>query len=190
VSRVWRRQRNAAWGGVLAVGFASPAHALTPAPPPGAPAVESAPSSLTGLSPELSAGVIAASAAPGSTWTPENAVYGTASINDIPVAGAAGTTIRVNEIYPTLASGAPAPGKFPVLMTMTPYGKGQGGSSAPGSASAPGGGSPTGGADNYLVLRQRQHDRDGMGSRGRESHTERHLLPPHRRGATRVAAGD
>ena len=38
-------------------------------------------------------------------------------------------------------------------MTMTPYGKGQGGSSAPGSASAPGGGSPTGGADNYLVQR-------------------------------------
>ena len=79
--------------------------------------------------------MIAASAAPGSTWTPENAVYGTASINDIAIAGRRrGTTIRVNEIYPTTASGAPAPGKFPVLMTMTPYGKGQGGSSSPGSA--------------------------------------------------------
>ena len=55
-----------------------------------------------------------------------------ASINDIAIPGAGGTSIRVNEIYPTLASGAPAPGKFPVLMTMTPYGKGQGGSSAPG----------------------------------------------------------
>lgn len=82
--------------------------------------------------------MIAASAAPGSTWTPESAVYGTASINDIAIAGAGGTPIRVNEIYPTLASGEPAPGKFPVLLTMTPYGKGQGGSSAPGSASAPG----------------------------------------------------
>ncbi len=139
--------------GVLVSGFASTAHATTPAPPPGAPAVESAPSSLTGLSPELPPDVIAASAAPGSTWTPESAVYGTGSVNDIAVPGAGGTTIRVNEIYPTLASGAPAPGKFPVLLTMTPYGKGQGGSSAPGSASAPGGGSPTGGADNYLVQR-------------------------------------
>ncbi len=152
-----RGKRNAVWGavlaGTLAVGFASSAHATTPSPPPGAPAVESAPSSLTGLSPELPGSVITASAAPKSTWTPESAVYGTASTNDIAVSGADGTQIRVNEIYPTLASGAPAPGKFPVLMTMTPYGKGQGGSSAPGSASAPGGGSPTGGADNYLVQR-------------------------------------
>jgi putative CocE/NonD family hydrolase len=157
VGRAWRRKSSAAWGGVLAgvviFAFASPAHATTPAPPPGAPAVESAPSSLTGLSPELPAGVISASAAPGSTWTPESAVYGTASINDIAIPGAGGTPIRVNEIYPTLASGAPAPGKFPVLMTMTPYGKGHGSSSAPGSASAPGGSSPTGGADNYLVER-------------------------------------
>ena len=39
-------------------------------------------------------------------------------------------------------------------MTMTPYGKGQGGSSAPGSASAlRAAASPTGGADNYLVQR-------------------------------------
>jgi putative CocE/NonD family hydrolase len=157
VGRVWRWERNAVWGGVLAgvavVGLVSPAHATTPTPAAGAPAVESAPSSLTGLSPELPAGVDAASAAAGNTWTPESAVYGTASVNDIAIAGASGTTIRVNEIYPTLASGAPAPGTFPVLMTMTPYGKGQGGSSAPGSASAPGGASPTGGADNYLVQR-------------------------------------
>jgi putative CocE/NonD family hydrolase len=157
VGRLLRRRPSAVWGGVIAgilvSGFASTAHATTPAPPPGAPAVESAPSSLTGLDPELPSGVVTASSAPGSTWTPESAVYGTASIDDIAVPGAGGTTIRVNEIYPTLASGAAAPGKFPVLLTMTPYGKGQGGSSTPGSASAPGGGSPTGGADNYLVQR-------------------------------------
>lgn len=137
----------------MVLGVASPAVATVPSPPPGAPAVESAPSSLTGLDPTLPAGVIAASAAPGSTWQPENAVYGTASVNDIAVAGAGGTTIRVNEIYPTTASGAPAPGKFPVLLTMTPYGKGQGGSSAPGSAQAPSAGAATGGADDYLVER-------------------------------------
>jgi uncharacterized protein len=131
----------------------APALAVVPSPPPGAPAVESAPSSLTGLSPELPPSVVAASAAPGSHWTPEAATYGTASINDIPVAGADGTTIRVNEIFPTTASGQPAPGPFPVLLTMTPYGKGQGGSSTPGSAASPSGGATTGGADNYLVQR-------------------------------------
>jgi uncharacterized protein len=132
---------------------ATPARAVVPAPPPGAPAVESAPSSLVGLDPELPAGVIAASAAPGSHWTPENAVYGTASINDIAIKGAGGTTIRVDEIYPTTASGAAAKGPFPVLLTMTPYGKGQGGSTSPGSAASPGGSSATGGPDNYLAQR-------------------------------------
>jgi len=129
------------------------ARAVVPSPPPGAPAVESAPPSLVGLNPQLPPDVISASAAPGSRWTPEKAVYGSASTNDIAVTGADGTTIRVNEIYPTTASGQPATGPFPVLLTMTPYGKGQGGSSTPGSAAAPTGGSATGGADNYLVQR-------------------------------------
>jgi hypothetical protein len=127
--------------------------AVEPSPPPGAPAVESAPSSLVGLSPQLPPGVISASAAADSHWTPEQAVYGSASTNDIAVKGAGGTTIRVNEIYPTTASGQPAKGPFPVLLTMTPYGKGQGGSSTPGSAATPSSGSATGGADNYLVQR-------------------------------------
>ncbi|MFZ0383531.1 MAG: CocE/NonD family hydrolase, partial [Solirubrobacteraceae bacterium] len=98
-------------------------------------------------------GVVAASAAPGSHWTPEPAVYGTASTNDIAIKGAGGTTIRVDEIYPTTASGAAAKGPFPVLLTMTPYGKGQGGSTSPGSAASPGGASATSGADNYLAQR-------------------------------------
>ena len=80
-------------------------------------------------------------------------MYGSASTNDIAINGAGGTTIRVNEIYPTTASGQPAKGPFPVLLTMTPYGKGQGGSSTPGSAAAPSSGSATGGADTYLVQR-------------------------------------
>ena len=102
-----------------------------PSPPPGAPAVESAPASLVGFRPELPASVVSASAARGSHWKPEKAIYGTRSTNDIKVRGADGTTIRVNEIYPTTASGLPAKGPFPVLLTMTPYGKGQGGSSSP-----------------------------------------------------------
>ncbi len=131
----------------------SSAAASIPSPPAGTPAVESAPASLVGLSPTLPGGVIAASAARGSRWRPEQAIYGTASHDDIAVQGAGGTTIRVNEIYPTTASGAPAKGPFPVLLTMTPYGKGQGGSSKPGSAASPGGGAVTGGADDYLAQR-------------------------------------
>lgn len=157
-ARQWPRAAGpvalAAVAAASVVVAAIPAAATVPSPPPGSPAVESAPPSLVGATPQLPASVVAASAAPGSRWRPERAVYGTASINDIPVAGAGGTTIRVDEIYPTLADGAPAPGPFPVLLTMTPYGKGQGGSSSAGSASSSSGGtSPTGGADNYLVQR-------------------------------------
>jgi len=163
--RVMRRNRGgqsargafalaAAALGLMAAGpIASPALAVVPSPPPGAPAVESAPSSLVGLDPELPPGVVSSSAATGSNWTPEKAVYGTASTNDIAIKGAGGTTIRVDEIYPTTASGAAAKGPFPVLMTMTPYGKGQGGSTSPGSAASPGGSSATGGPDNYLAQR-------------------------------------
>ena len=43
-----------------------PALAVEPPPPPGAPAVESAFPSLVGVTPQLPAGVIAASAAPSS----------------------------------------------------------------------------------------------------------------------------
>lgn len=152
-SRRFRATFCAALTAALASAGVIPARATVPPPPPGAPAVESAPASLTGVSPELPPDVIAASAAGDSTWRPEPAVYGTASIDDIAIPGADGTTIRVNEIYPTAADGSPAPGPFPVLLTMTPYGKGRGGSSAPGSASAPSGGATTGGADNYLAQR-------------------------------------
>ncbi|HEY2772242.1 MAG TPA: CocE/NonD family hydrolase [Solirubrobacteraceae bacterium] len=138
---------------VAAVTGAGPAAAVTPSPPSGAPAVESAPSSLVGLDPQLPPDVVAASAAKSSRWKPETAAYGTASRNDIVVNGAGGTKIRVNEIYPTNAAGKPAKGPFPVLLTMTPYGKGQGGSSKPGSAASSSSGAATGGADNYLAQR-------------------------------------
>jgi hypothetical protein len=137
---------------VVALGAGGAAAASRPAAG-GPPKVESAPTSLVGLSPALPKSVMRASASRHSHWRPEKARFGTASKNDIAIKGAGGTTIRVNEIYPTTKSGKPAKGKFPVVMTMTPYGKGSGGSSKPGSAQQPGGGSPTGGANNYLVQR-------------------------------------
>ena len=111
---------------------------------PGAPAVASAPSSLTGVRPQIPADVIAASSAPGSTWKPEPATYGTASKDNITVTGAGGTPISVDEVYPTTASGAPAKGPFPVVLTMTPYGKELGSSAVQ---------TPVGGPDSYLVKR-------------------------------------
>ena len=98
----------------------------------GTAAFAAAPSASGGsaLSPELPASVIAASTAPGSKWKPENAVYGTTSQNDIPVTMTDGTVLRVNVTYPTDASGAPAKGPFPVLLTQTPYGKGGGGANS------------------------------------------------------------
>jgi len=106
------------------------------------------------LNPELPASVVAASFAPGSRWTPERAVYGTTSQNDVPVTMSDGTVLRANIIYPTdPRTGRVAAGPFPVLLTQTPYGKGSGGSSAPGSAEQPSAGASTGGANNYLAQR-------------------------------------
>ncbi len=89
-------------GGAVVWALMGPASAaVVPPPPPGAPAVESAPTSMVGFNPELPLSVVAASAARGSHWRPERAIYGTDSINDIAIRGAGGTTIRVDEIYPT-----------------------------------------------------------------------------------------
>jgi hypothetical protein len=140
-------------GLALAVPGVASADRAAGSAPAGAPAVLTAPSSLVNLTPTLPQDVINASTVADSSWQPEHAIYGTASHNDIPIKGAGGTIIRVNEIYPTTKDGQPAKGKFPVVMTMTPYGKGSGGSSKPGSAQNPSGGSATGGADAYLVER-------------------------------------
>jgi putative CocE/NonD family hydrolase len=106
------------------------------------------------LNPELPAGVVAASFGPGSRWKPEKAVYGTTSQNDVPVTMSDGTVLRANVVYPTdPRTGRIATGPFPVLLTETPYGKGSGGSSAPGSAEQPAAGAATGGSNNYLAQR-------------------------------------
>lgn len=139
----------------LGLGFAGlpRVSASAPAAPPSeGPKVLDAPASLVGLAPTLPESVIKASASPRSVWRPGRAIYGTASKNNIAIKGAGGTTIRVNLIYPT-THGLPAKGRFPVVMTMTPYGKGSGGSSGPGTAQNPSGGAVTGGANNYLVQR-------------------------------------
>jgi putative CocE/NonD family hydrolase len=70
------------------------------------------------------AAAIAASAAPGSNWHPEPASFGDHVTYDVPVRMSDGVVLSANVDVPTdLATGAPAPGPFPVLLTMSPYGK-------------------------------------------------------------------
>lgn len=81
--------------------------------------------------------VIAASAAPGSKWKPDQAKYGVGKSADEPITMSDGTVLRADVYYPTLQGAkTQAPGRFPVLLTQTPYGKGVGG-----------------GPDDYLVER-------------------------------------
>ena len=82
------------------------------------------------------ADVIAASSAPGSTWTPEPATYGSVKEADQPVTMSDGTVLRADVYYPTdPVTKKQAAGTFPVIMTQTPYGKGLLGA-APGSTAA------------------------------------------------------
>src|SRR4051812_14449448 len=122
--RIRRLRLFSALAGAAALATGTAAFAATPSASGG-----------SALSPMLPAGVVAASAAPGSTWKPEKATYGTTTQKDIPVTMADGTVLRADVTYPTDASGAQAKGPFPVLLTQTPYGKG------------------SGGADTYLVQR-------------------------------------
>jgi putative CocE/NonD family hydrolase len=87
---------------------------------------------------------IAASAAPGPAWTARPATYTVAEQTDVPVRMADGTVLRADIATPAdPATGQPAKGPFPVLLTQTPYGKDSAG--AIGSAAI--------GIDPYFVRR-------------------------------------
>ena len=67
---------------------------------------------------------VAASAAPGHHWTPDAATYGVSWRRHVPVRMADGTVLDAEIASPAdPATGAPAAGPFPVLLTQTPYGK-------------------------------------------------------------------
>jgi putative CocE/NonD family hydrolase len=74
-------------------------------------------------------------------WSPEPAQYGVVEEQNLPVTMSDGTVLRVNVYYPAVG-GKPAPGRFPVLLTQTPYGKDAGGSLGSGT-----------GEDTYLIER-------------------------------------
>ncbi|MGV0743347.1 CocE/NonD family hydrolase [Mycolicibacterium sp. XJ870] len=76
-------------------------------------------------------------------WTPEPARYGVGVHRNVAIPTSDGTVLRADVHYPTDPSGAPAAGPFPVLLSITPYGK-----KAPPPAAQIGGG-----ATPYLIKR-------------------------------------
>jgi uncharacterized protein len=59
---------------------------------------------------------------PGGVWQPEPALYGQAAETNVPFTMPDGTTLVGDIVYPTdPATGQQAPGRFPVIVTMTPY---------------------------------------------------------------------
>jgi putative CocE/NonD family hydrolase len=74
--------------------------------------------------PDPVADAIAASSAPGSSWAPDPVAYGHKLVTGVRVPMRDGVRLAANVDYPTdPATGQIASGPFPVLLTMTPYGK-------------------------------------------------------------------
>jgi len=82
-------------------------------------------SSIDGLGSTIPADVIAASAAPGHHWTPEPERYDVGKKADLPITMADGTVLRADVYFPEIpGTKLQALGRFPVVLTQTPYGKG------------------------------------------------------------------
>ena len=56
-------------------------------------------------------------------WAARAATYGVAKEANVPITMDDGTILEANILRPADASGKPAPGTFPVLLTQTPYNK-------------------------------------------------------------------
>ena len=98
--------------------------------------VSGVPQERTPIGAPVPADVLAASAAPGSTWQPEPAAYQVGKTPDVPIRMSDGTILRADVYWPKdAATGQQAAGTFPVLLTQTPYGKGALGA-APGSVAS------------------------------------------------------
>ena len=63
------------------------------------------------------------SAAKHKAWTPRAATYGVTKQANVPITMDDGTVLEANVLRPADASGNPAKGSFPVLLTQTPYNK-------------------------------------------------------------------
>lgn len=74
----------------------------------------------------LTVGLVPAHAEPGVAppgWQPRAAEYGVTAQDNVDVPMSDGTVLKADVIRPAGPDGEPAPGKFPVLVTQTPYNK-------------------------------------------------------------------
>lgn len=109
------------------------------------PANQAGATSQTGTGTPIPASVLRASAASGHHWRPDRARFGVGETADHSVTMRDGKKLRADVYFPT-KGGKAAPGPFPVVLTLTPYGKGMLG------ASSSGAGGQTG-PSQYLVKR-------------------------------------
>lgn len=79
--------------------------------------------SQNGTSTPIPASVLRASAAPGHHWQPDRATYGVGKLADQSIRMHDGTVLKADVYFPT-RGGKQAAGPFPVVLTLTPYGKG------------------------------------------------------------------
>src|SRR5690349_6616130 len=59
----------------------------------------------------------------GSGWQPRPASYGVHETQDVKIRMSDGTVLRADVYRPADADGSPAAGRFPVILTQTPYNK-------------------------------------------------------------------
>jgi uncharacterized protein len=57
------------------------------------------------------------------SWTPRPATFGVVKQRNVPVRMDDGTVLEADVLRPASPDGSPAPGRFPVLLTQTPYNK-------------------------------------------------------------------
>jgi putative CocE/NonD family hydrolase len=94
-----------------------------PSGPPTSSAVTGSTSGATSTSAQGGAAP-ASNASSATTWSPQPAVYGTGSVLDQSVTMADGTVLKADVYFPTTSgTTTAAPGRFPVLLQQTPYGK-------------------------------------------------------------------
>jgi putative CocE/NonD family hydrolase len=56
-------------------------------------------------------------------WTPRPATYGVVKQTNVPITMSDGVRLYADVVRPALQDGSPAPGRFPVVLTQTPYNK-------------------------------------------------------------------
>src|SRR5205085_3471068 len=67
--------------------------------------------------------VIAATSTHRTPWKPRPATYGINKTTNVPITMDDGVVLKADVLRPAAKDGSAAPGRFPVLLTQTPYNK-------------------------------------------------------------------